>query len=178
MTAAQRQEIHALMVRFADGERAAFRPLFDALWPVLLAFTGGALRDRAAAEDAAQRALLTIFRRVVDLDRDRDGVAWAITIAAYEVMTIRRAAQRRREHADGDAPLAALADPAPPPDERIAAVELRAAVHAAVGELPARDREALAAILADAPLPAGETERKRRFRALERLRAAWRKAHG
>ena len=35
--------IQAWMVQFADGERAAFQPLFDALWPVLLAFASRTL---------------------------------------------------------------------------------------------------------------------------------------
>ena len=96
------------MVQFADGDRAAFQPLFDALWPVLLTFTSRTLERTADAEDAAQQAMLKVFSRIADFDRGRDGVSWALGIAGYEVMTLR----------------------------------------------------------------------KRRFRALERLRAAWRRAHG
>lgn len=175
MTPAARREINAAMIRFADGERAAFREVFDALWPVLLAFTARTLANRADAEDAAQRALLKVFARIADLDRGRDGVAWAITIASYEVLTIRRAHGRRREHAV-DA-LRATADGHALADERLSRDELIAAVRATIGELPARDRAALATLLDDQPA-AGETERKRRFRAIERLRALWRKAHG
>jgi DNA-directed RNA polymerase specialized sigma24 family protein len=100
MTPARRREVNAAMIRFADGDRAAFRVVFDALWPVLLAFTSRVLPVRADAEDAAQRALLKLFDRIADLDRDRDGVAWAITIASYEVLTIRRTRGRRREQED------------------------------------------------------------------------------
>lgn len=141
MTLASRQQIHALMVRFADGDRGAFRSLFDALWPALLAITSRGLPDRADAEDAAQRALLVVFRRIVNLDRDRDGMAWAATIAAFEVMTTRRARQRRREDADRDQ-LVAIVDAAAGPDEHLARSELRAAVHDIVGDLPERDRDA------------------------------------
>lgn len=180
MTPAQRRDINALMVRFADGERAAFRPLFDALWPVLLAITSRALPVRADAEDAAQRAMLVLFNRIVDLDRARDGVAWAATIASYEVLTIRRSAQRRREESGGmvDARVMAIADSAAPPDEQYAARELAEAVRAVVGELAPRDQHALADVLADGIADRGETPRKRRFRAIERLRAAWRRRHG
>ncbi len=176
MNPGRRREIHALMVRFADGERAAFRPLFDALWPILLAITTRALGDRADAEDAAQRAMMVLSRRLVELDRDRDGVAWAATIAVFEAMTVRRAAQRRR--ADADAGLTAVPDGAPGPDAQLATAQLRAAVRAAVGELAARDQDALAAVLGDRPTASGETPRKRRFRAIERLRALWRRTHG
>ncbi len=82
MTPRRRQEIHEAMVRFADGERDAFRAVFDGLWPALVAFARGMGLDDAEAEDAAQRALLKVFSRIADLDRTRDGVTWAVTLAA------------------------------------------------------------------------------------------------
>src|SRR3954470_6617288 len=97
MEAARRRQIQAWMVQFADGERAAFQPLFDALWPVLLAFASRALGPVADAEDAAQAAMLKVFSRIVDFDRARDGVSWALSIAGYEVMTVRKQRARRRE---------------------------------------------------------------------------------
>lgn len=121
-----------------------------------------------------------LFDRIVDLDRARDGVAWAATIAGYEVLTTRRAVQRRREeHGELVAHrVVAIADTAALPDERYAAHELADAVRAAVGELGPRDQEALAELLAGGTPARGETPRKRRFRAIERLRAAWRRRHG
>jgi RNA polymerase sigma factor (sigma-70 family) len=173
MTPTARRETHAAMVRFADGDRLAFRQVFDALWPALLTLTTRALASRADAEDAAQRALLKVFDRIVDLDREHDGVAWAVTICGYEILTMRRQIHRRREDDAAIEP----ADGRPPADAVLVDVELRSAVHAAIALLPHRDREAIAGVLLGEP-PTGETERKRRFRAIERLRAAWRKAHG
>lgn len=175
MTPARRREIHAAMVRFADGDRAAFRDVFDALWPVLMSFSNRTLANGADAEDSAQRALLKVFDRIADMDRARDGVAWAITIAAYEVMTVRRRHTRRKE--ESAEVLVAIADAAPSPAEHVIREDLRGAVREAIGELPARDQAALAEVLDDIATP-GETERKRRFRAIERLRALWRKIHG
>ena len=163
------------MVRFADGDRAAFRTVFDGLWPVLIAFTSRILAVRADAEDAAQRALLKVFSRIADLDRSRDGVAWAVAIAAFEVMTIRRQRARRCEQS-ADV-LVSAADGGALPDEQLARAELGAAVHSAVGELSARDQLALSAVL-DEVAAAGETQRKRRLRAVQRLRALWSKIHG
>src|SRR6188768_3808799 len=97
MDAERRRQIQAWMVQFADGERAAFQALFDALWPVLLAFTARALPQTADAEDAAQQAMLKVFSRIADFDRRRDGVSWALGIASYEVMTVRKQRSRRRE---------------------------------------------------------------------------------
>ena len=164
------------MVRFADGDRAAFQPLFDALWPVLLAFTSRALDRAADAEDAAQAAMLKVFSRIADFDRARDGASWALGIAGYEVMTVRKQRARRREI--GAAALGAVEQEGANVEEHAMADELRRSVLAIVGELPERDRAALAYAFAGDQPPTDETSRKRRFRAIERLRAAWRRAHG
>ncbi len=164
------------MVRFADGERAAFQPLFDALWPVLLAFTTRTLDQTADAEDCAQQAMLKVFSRITDFDRGRDGVSWALGIAGYEVMTLRK--QRARRGEAGAAALDRLEQRGPGIEEGLIAAELREAVLALVGELPQRDRVALAHAFSGRAAPTDETSRKRRFRAIERLRAAWRRVHG
>jgi RNA polymerase sigma-70 factor, ECF subfamily len=177
MTPDQRRHIHDAMVRFADGDRTAFRAVFDGLWPVLLAVSARALPVRADAEDAGQHAMLKIFSRIADMDRSRDGVAWAITIASFEVMTVRRQRQRRREAPDEV--LAAAADHEPQADERVWRAQLSDALRVTVRGLAERDQAAIAAWLDDtAPTASSETTRKRRFRAIERLRAAWRNAHG
>jgi DNA-directed RNA polymerase specialized sigma24 family protein len=176
MTPARRREIHELLVSVADGDRTAVRAAFDALWPVLLAFASGALPVRQDAEDAAQRAILTVFGRIADLDRGRDAVAWALTVTSFEILTARKQRSRRREAAPEE--LVALAHPAPHPGEQAEAVDLRRALIATIGALGPRDQEALAELLRDEAPPRGEASRKRRFRAIERLRAAWRRIHG
>src|SRR5262252_4847326 len=97
MNALQRRTIHRAMVRLAEGDRAAFDAVFAGLWPELLAFVRRALPGHPDAEDLAQQALLKIFFRISDFDTSRDGVAWAVGIATYEVLTLRRKRQRRRE---------------------------------------------------------------------------------
>jgi RNA polymerase sigma-70 factor (ECF subfamily) len=176
MNAERRRQIQGWMAQFADGDRAAFQPLFDALWPVLLAFASRTLEQAPDAEDAAQQAMLKIFSRIVDFDRTRDGVSWALGIAGYEVMTLRKQRTRRREA--GAAALDGLAQAGSDPEAQAVAEQLRQAVFELVGELPESDRAALACAFTGASPPADERSRKRRFRAVERLRAAWRRAHG
>ncbi len=173
MNAAERNRLHASMVRFADGERAAFRQVFDGLWPLCLSLATRSLADRADAEDTAQRSILKVFDRIVDFDRERNGVSWALTITAYEILTTRKQRSRRRE----DAREFEREDERPGADVQLVEHELLENVRALIGELSERDREALHAILSGEKAT-GENERKRRFRAVERLRAAWRKAHG
>lgn len=173
MTSAERTRLQNALIRFADGERAAFREAFDGLWPMCMALATRALAHRADAEDAAQRALLKVFDRIVDLDRNREGIAWAMTITAFEVMTVRKQRSRRREdEADAD-----RIDTQPLAIEQLIERELYDNVRALIGEMTERDQQTLQATLLGVT-PRGETERKRRFRAIERLRAAWRKVHG
>jgi RNA polymerase sigma-70 factor (ECF subfamily) len=124
------------------------------------------------AEDLAQQALLKVFFRISEFDTTRDGVAWAFGIAIYEVRSLRRKSLRRRE-ISADLAVAA-ADRSPSPEALLIETDLREALKGALGELTDADRAAL--------LPAGGTPvnvspaawRKRRQRALERLRAVWR----
>lgn len=173
MTSAERARLQNAMSRFADGERAAFREVFDGLWPMCLALATRSFAQRADAEDVAQRALLKIFDRIVDFDHSRDGIAWAMTIAAYELLTLRKQRIRRRE---ADVEIDVI-DARPLAAQQLIERELYENVHEIIGAMSARDQQALASLLLG-ETPRGETERKRRFRAIERLRAAWRKAHG
>src|SRR5207253_97157 len=99
------------MCRLADGDRAAFEPVFAALWPVLRAFAARALPVPAEAEDAAQCALIKVFSRAAEFDASREALPWALGIAAYECRTLRKARSRRREE---------LRAPPEPADERTA----------------------------------------------------------
>jgi RNA polymerase sigma factor (sigma-70 family) len=171
--AAERARLHTAVVRFAGGDRASFREVFDGLWPVCLSLAKRTLHETADAEDTAQRAILKVFDRIVDFDRERDGVSWALTITAFEILTTRKQRMRRRE----DARELDVVDERPNASDMLLEQELRANVRDLIGEMLDRDREALEVLLSGEK-PTGETARKRRYRALERLRAAWRKAHG
>ena len=96
-----------------------------------------------------------------------------MTIAAYEVLTCRKQRIRRRED---DVELDVV-DAQPLAAQQLIERDLYDNAHAIIGEMSERDRQALASLLLG-ETPRGETERKRRFRAVERLRAAGRKAHG
>jgi RNA polymerase sigma-70 factor (ECF subfamily) len=173
----EREALQRDLERLADGDRAAFRPVFAAAWPKVRAVALRMMPHAADAEDAAQAALIKLFERVGEWDRRRDALAWIVGIAAYECMTIRKKRQRRREQ-DLTA-LAHVADGAPDPETRAIDVELEAAAVAVLGQLRPADRETLrVAFFGDvgegAHAAAPATFRKRVERALVRLRAAWR----
>src|SRR5262245_16979099 len=176
MDAVRRKAIHDAMIRLSDGDRTAFDVLLDELWPVILSFAERGVGRGADAEDIAQEVFYRICARIADFDREQQGLSWAFGIASYEIMTHRRRLQRRREVSDDNA-IAAHVDSAMLQEQRILAQELKAAFESAVGALTEEDRASLG-LADDHATVAGPTLRKRKQRALERLRGIWRQIYG
>ncbi|HUJ26393.1 MAG TPA: sigma-70 family RNA polymerase sigma factor [Myxococcales bacterium] len=165
------------MVRLADGDRSAFRPAFAMLWPQLRTFSVR-LAGEADGEDAAQAALLRVFARAGEYDRDRDALAWALGIAAWECRTLRKRRERRREQLALALDVAdAAAAGASSPEDAAVERELREAAESILGTLRPIDIETIAAA-ASGRRAQGATFRKRLERALARFRLAWRARHG
>jgi RNA polymerase sigma-70 factor, ECF subfamily len=175
VTVVERQRLRAAVVAIADGDRAAFEPLFAALWPIVAAYCRRLLADDALAEDAAQDVMTRVFTRAGEYDAERDALTWVLGIATWECRTLRRRRQRRGETGLGDAPEAVVtADPA----HRDL---VRAAIAAVAALSPADAATITAAVLDDVDARAcvaPATFRKRLERALARLRATWRSRHG
>jgi RNA polymerase sigma-70 factor (ECF subfamily) len=177
---ADRADVQRWMAAAADGERAAIEPLFEALWPIVVAYSHKLVGDRALAEDCAQDALVKLFGQLDRFDRERDALTWALTHATWQCRTARRRVFRRAETAEA-IPGEAIASPV----DGVALAEERELVRAAVAALDTlapRDRDVIVAALTDddelrrALAPA--TFRKRLERALARLRTSWRSRHG
>ena len=161
------------MIRLADGDRSAFHPAFDAVWPLLRRFTGRHLPP-GEAEDAAQEAIVKIFGQAASFDPARSAIAWILGIAAYEIRTARRRRMRRREDPVSRAALGARPDPRRDPEESALERDLEAVLRQALGVLRPEDAETLRLYAAGRrPAIAAATFRKRVERALVRLRAAW-----
>jgi RNA polymerase sigma factor (sigma-70 family) len=175
MNAPQRRAVHDAIVRLADGDREAFDAVFSGLWSDLLSFVRHAMPGDPDAEDLAQQTLLKIFFRISDFDTSRDGVAWAFGIAMYEVRTLRRKRGRRREVVADAAPTAI--DTAPSPEGLLIDTDLTRALAAALGGLTDADRAVLSQDAGPPLLVSTAAWRKRRQRALDRLRAIWRSGH-
>lgn len=177
MDLARRKTIHEAIVRLSNGDRAAFPHLMEELWPVILSFTRRAVAEQDA-EDVAQQVFVNICARISDFDRARDGLSWAFGIASYEIMTHRRRLGRRKE-TFGKANLIGSADSAESPEEALIRRDLSAALQTAIGELSEADRLALGLLGVSEPAESrGATLRKRRQRAIERLRTVWRTLYG
>lgn len=75
-----------------DQER--FMRLWTATQPSVANYLHALVRDRAAAEDLLQETALLIFRRFAEYDESRPFVAWALGVARFKVMGLRRDAAR------------------------------------------------------------------------------------
>lgn len=167
------------MARLARGERDAFDQIFALAWPTVRQLCVRALGEGPDADDAAQLALEKSFFEASDYDPSRPALPWLLAIASWECATVLKRRGRRPSeplHAEVGAP----ADPADP-ETLLTRAELTASLEQALGRLSESDREALSsAYFAEVKRasPMAPAERKRKERALTRLRALWRTLHG
>ena len=175
MDAETRLQLTQLMTRLADGDRSVFDAVYAGLWPVVSAFCSKSL-DRADAEDAAQQALLKVFDQAAKFEQGRDAVTWALSIAVWEVRTIRKRHQRSKTYVLNDTEIAAPTDS---PETLTVERQITAAALYALGQLSNADQKTLLATFnEEAPAGvAGATFRKRRERALARLKETWRRIY-
>ena len=175
MNSDQDSALDVLVARLAGGDRAAFDPVFRMLWPKALRLCQGMLKNDADAADAAQQALEKVLERASGYDKKRPALPWALAIAAWECRTVLRRKSRRREVGEDMAPDVPVAAS----DVAFEVLELVQKALEVMGELSESDRETLIATFQDeAASVAGATFRKRRERALNRLRAAFRSIYG
>jgi RNA polymerase sigma-70 factor (ECF subfamily) len=159
-------ELDRLMARLADGDRAAFDPLFRALHPRALRLARGRLAPDLA-DDAAQSALLRVFARASEFEAGRPALPWFYAVVANEV----RGVARRRSATGDEAALAAI--PADDdPEQELLERELRRALAAAIEALDASAAACIGSLLGDRPRPdiAPAAFRKRVSRVYAQLR--------
>lgn len=169
------EPLDQLVARLAEGDRSAFTPCFRALWPRVHGLCVTLLGHPQDADDAAQQAMEKVLTRAAEYDPGRPALPWALGIAAWECRTLRRRKLRRREASEE-----ILHDAASEldPDAELARGELGRLLHGAMGELSESDRDTLVrSYFQEAEGALSPTIRKRKQRALERLRLAFRRLY-
>lgn len=183
MDAAARTELNEHLRRLQGGDRAAARFVFEALWRPCYGLARGLLHHDDDAKDAAQSALVKLFEQAPSFDPTRSGLGWALALVTWECRTTRKKRARSREQLtpDGapvDTAFATAVDTAgqrgrSPAGDSLAQL-VRAADVARVVDgfvaLTDHDQATLRALL-DGDTAGDSTQRKRRQRALDRLRA-------
>ncbi|MBK7859743.1 MAG: sigma-70 family RNA polymerase sigma factor [Archangiaceae bacterium] len=158
------------LARLARGDRSAQRAVFDEAWPLVRGFCRRMLQASADGEDAAQRALIRLFEQASHYDVERDGLAWALEIALWECRTALRSRSRSKTEELSRAAYD-VADAAPTAEAVVERRDVESALAEVLGALSAVERQALLDGLT------GVTWRKRRQRALIRLKLLWSAQH-
>jgi len=174
LDASARSQLNDAMARLADGDRAAFDLVFETLRPAIERFARSVLGAGADASDAAQQSMVKLFERAPAYERGRDTAAWALAICAWECRSVRTRRARRREVDLGDAAERPSIDD---PEHLMIGRDLEAAARDALGQLSDADRATLFAEERASDVPSA-TFRKRRERAIARLRQVWRRVYG
>jgi RNA polymerase sigma factor (sigma-70 family) len=137
-----------LMVRYCQGDDAAFAELYRRVAPRLVAYVTSLVRDPATAEDIVQGTMLKVHLSQQLFRQGADPVPWIYRIAYRTLIDEIRRRSRQRRIRDEIAAAAppAVEEPAALAEERSPAPEQKAmlaAVQAAVHELPAVQKEAI-----------------------------------
>ncbi len=131
-----------LMARYAAGDAQAARLLTARLLPQVLRYAARLLGDRHEAEDVAQEAMLRLWRAAPEWRAGEAQIAsWLYRVAGNLCFDRHRARRRRPVQAldDGCEP----ADAGPGAEARLIAADRMAALTAALGALPERQRQAV-----------------------------------
>ena len=122
------------------GDDDAHGELYDRFGRLAFRLAFRILRDRALAEDAVQEAFLAVWRSADAYKRERAKPStWILTVVHRRAVDIVRREQSRRSE-----PLDVAPEPSVgPADEDAVLRDRRAAVQAALTELPGEQRQAL-----------------------------------
>ena len=134
-----------LVARLAAGEHWALGPLYSRHADFVFNVAAQTL-DRAAAEEIVQEVFLTVWRKADTFDPARGAFrAWVHRITQTRVLNeLRRRSRRPQAAPDPDGQrLAAIADPEPDPADVVWLDDRRAAVQAAMADLPPPQQEAV-----------------------------------
>ncbi len=133
----------ALMVLYANGDRHAALALTRRVTPRVLAYAARLLSgDRTEAEDVAQETMLRLWRVAPEWRQGETKVTtWAYRVATNLCLDRQRARRRKAQTALEDAPDLPSADPSA--EGRLVQADRMAALQAALGELPDRQRQAV-----------------------------------
>lgn len=128
-----------LLRRYVAGDARAFAEIVDRHSASLVRLATRISGDAVLAQDVVQETFLRLVRLAPSLPRVRSLGAWLIEVCGNLARdALKSASRRRRRHEN-----AARPETVPGSDGAPERDETRAAIEAAIGELPARQRQAL-----------------------------------
>lgn len=163
--------------RVADGDRASFGPVFEALFPRVRAAALRIIGNPADADDAAQAAMMKLFESSHRYEPGRSVIGWALALTLWEARTVATFNRRRSQRTDDGVEMVRLPDGHAPADDEIADRELLELLQSAIADLNPAQQAAVADTLrgfVPGDATAAATLRKQRQRAVEQLRGWFR----
>jgi RNA polymerase sigma-70 factor (ECF subfamily) len=129
-----------LLSRIVEGDSPAFELLYRRYARAMFALALRQLRDRGRAEDVVQEVFVALWRSAASYRPERGRVApWLYAIARHAIVdSVRSSVVRSRSGLVGAVPETASAEPTP--EESLESDQIAFAVHAAVAQLPERER--------------------------------------
>lgn len=92
-----KNKTNKLLLRFKNGDSAAFKELFDFLYKRLIVVAGSILLDKSQAEDVVSYTFLQICKNIDSFDEGKDGYNWIYKIAKNKALDINREYQANCE---------------------------------------------------------------------------------
>jgi RNA polymerase sigma factor (sigma-70 family) len=171
-----------LLRRVARGQEEAFRELFGKYAPTARALALRILRRPFLADETVQEAFLALWRHPQGYERERGSVrAWLMSTVHHRAVDLVRREEAHRRRMEGALPEPVPEDPAEQAVRAVGVPEERAAVRAALADLPAEQRDVIellyfegltqSQVAEQTGLPLG-TVKSRVLLAMRRLRAA------
>jgi RNA polymerase sigma factor (sigma-70 family) len=143
-TQALELRIHLDLPKAADGDQQAYGRIVAACQNAVTAIALAITRDVPASEDIAQEAFLSAWQHLKRLQNPDSFLPWLRQITRNLARDHLRARGRGlRPVDDADAAIAAAADPAPSPMQRLLDEEAQAAAAELISALPEDSREVL-----------------------------------
>ena len=133
----------ALLVLYANGDRAAARMLTLRLAPRVLGYAARLLSDRAEAEDVAQEAMLRLWRVAPQWRQGEARVSTWLYRVVTNLCTDRLRARQRRGPQGGAEEMDMVSDGMPGVEARMMGADRMAALDEALAALPERQRMAV-----------------------------------
>lgn len=148
------------------------------MWPIVLETCRRLVSSSEEADDLAQETFLKIFVQVKDYDPTKDAIAWTLTIAKFEFMTLRKRRIRRKEVFDVEKTVGTFSDLNPNSEERLINIQANEAILGIFNELDENEKETISHYLETSEQPKTPIMRKRFQRVTEKIRKAWKEAYG
>ena len=173
-----------LVLRIGEGDQEAFRGLFGRYAPAAKALALRVVRQSHLAEEIVQEAFMAVWRSPDGYDQERGSVkSWLMGMVHHRAVDLVRREEAHRRRAEQSIPeaLESEPDPADRVVEEVGAPQERAAVRAALEELPEEQRRVIelmyfggrsqSQIATELDLPLG-TVKSRTLLGMRRLRGA------